>query len=436
MREPPAATRVDRFTAALALKWPLAGRWFPKLFRYGLAVVGPVGSAGAQFLLSLQLLHALSPQAFGGFSFLLVASQFTASLWSALFCAPLPVLLNQGAATERAMLERCLMTSCLALAAVFAVVFFGMAMAMAVPLFASLMFGVYGAAFLIRWFARAYAYVTGRPLRTTASDTVYTLGLLIGVALMAITRSVTLQMAYAVLMASAVLGLLPFGVDYLRKQFIVVRFKDLPRYRMIWSAHSSWSTIGVLTTEVTVNAHAYIVTALRGASAFAPLAASALLMRPISVIANALSELERPQIARQLAAGRRDEALGSVNSFRLVVMTVWGLTVIGAWALWRYAPNVLSLAQYDRRVLTVGLALWLAIAGVRMWRSPDSILLQAAGQFRPLAQASIISCGVSLAGVTIGLLAGGPLYSLPGLLVGELVFAVWTWRQKRAWLAI
>jgi hypothetical protein len=42
---------------------------------YSLATVGPVGSAGAQFALSLVLLRRLDPEAFGGFSFLLRAAQ-------------------------------------------------------------------------------------------------------------------------------------------------------------------------------------------------------------------------------------------------------------------------------------------------------------------------------------------------------------------------
>ena len=76
-----------------------------RLLRYGFASLGPIGSAGAQFLLSLILLHSSSPATFGSFSFLLVASQLTLGVSSALFCAPLLVLMTRpgDASRERAI---------------------------------------------------------------------------------------------------------------------------------------------------------------------------------------------------------------------------------------------------------------------------------------------------------------------------------------------
>ena len=72
-----------------------------RLSRYALATIGPVGSAGAQFALSLVMLQRLDLGAFGAFSLLLVACQFSWGIWSALFCAPLPVLLAQAPADDR-----------------------------------------------------------------------------------------------------------------------------------------------------------------------------------------------------------------------------------------------------------------------------------------------------------------------------------------------
>jgi putative peptidoglycan lipid II flippase len=68
---------------------------------YSLAMVGPVGSAGAQFALSLVLLRRLDPEVFGGFSFLLVTCQLSWGVWGALFCAPLPAILAAGEPAAR-----------------------------------------------------------------------------------------------------------------------------------------------------------------------------------------------------------------------------------------------------------------------------------------------------------------------------------------------
>jgi len=403
-----------------------------KTVRYGLASVGPVGSAGAQFVVSVQLLHVLDPGAFGSFSFLLVASQFSLGLWSALFCAPMPILLSGDDARDDPM-RRCLMSANLALAIVALAVFAVLGTVLRADPLASLLFAAYAMAMLLRWFARAYAYATGRPWRTMTSDIIYTVVLLAGVGLVAVTRAASAAPAYTSLLAGAALSLAPFGSRYLKQQFGGFSFKALAFYKQVWREHSGWSLTGVLTTEATANAHAYIVTLISGATAFAPLAASALLMRPISVVTNALTEFERPQMARQLAQDHGREALATMRFFRVMLIAAWGVTVIAALALMRYGPTLLFPKSYDRGYLMIGTLLWLAIAGVRTARTAESVLLQAAGQFRPLAHASMISCGVSLVAVLVLLILGGPLYSLVGVLLGEAVFALWIWRETARW---
>jgi hypothetical protein len=42
---------------------------------------------------------------------------------------------------------------------------------------------------------------------------------------------------------------------------------------------------------------------------------------------------------------------------------------------------------------------------------------------------------VSLVAVTGLLLAAGPVWSILGVLAGEIVFAGWIWRQKARWKA-
>jgi hypothetical protein len=403
-----------------------------KTVRYGLASVGPVGSAGAQFVVSVQLLHVLDPGAFGTFSFLLVASQFSLGLWSALFCAPMPILLSGDDGRDDPM-RRCLMSANLALAIVALAVFAVLGTVLRADPLASLLFAAYAMAMLLRWFARAYAYATGRPWRTMTSDIIYTVVLLAGVGLVAVTRAASAAPTYASLLAGAALSLAPFGRRYLKQQFGGFSFQALASYKQVWREHSGWSLTGVLTTEATANAHAYIVTLISGATAFAPLAASALLMRPISVVTNALTEFERPQMARQLAQDHGREALATMRFFRVMLIAAWGVTVIAALALMRYGPTLLFPKSYDRGYLMIGTLLWLAIAGVRTARTAESVLLQAAGQFRPLAHASMISCGVSLVGVLVLLILGGPLYSLVGVLLGEAVFALWIWRETARW---
>jgi hypothetical protein len=404
-----------------------------KLFRYGQAGVGPVASAGAQFLLALLLLRLLDAHAFGSFSFLLVASQFSWGLWSALFCAPLPILLVQqdadgGDRLVRAMLGTSLIGSFFA-----AAVFLAGSLALGLDLPAALLFAAYGGIALLRWFARAHAYATQNPLRTMWSDLAYSVTVLVGGAAVYLSASGSLEFAYGALLVGAVIGLAPFGGRYLQMQFSRPRLADLRNYGMIWRKHSGWSLLGVITTEATANSHAYLVTVLAGPAAFAAIAASALLIRPIGVAMNALNEFERAQMARQIGAGRIDDAIASVRSFRLVLMAAWIVTAGASAILLIQAPRLLFPDAYPLDFLVVAAMLWLAVAGMRLIRAPESALLQAAGAFRPLAFASVWSSGVSLAAVLALLLTVGPLWSILGILLGELLFAAITYIQAHRW---
>jgi O-antigen/teichoic acid export membrane protein len=81
--------------------------------------------------------------------------------------------------------------------------------------------------------------------------------------------------------------------------------------------------------------------------------------------------------------------------------------------------------------LATGSILWLLVVAIRFARAPESSMLQAAGAFRSLAFASVFSCAFSVIGVLALLLLAGPLWSIAGTIIGELVFAAWTWRQAR-----
>lgn len=405
-----------------------------RLFRYGLAVAGPVASAGSQFLLSLVFLRLLSPHLFGSLSFLLVASVLSWSLWSALFCAPLPPLLHrtQPGEAQKALID-CLFSANLLLAMVATIPFFLIATAVSLPLFPALLYAAYGMIALLRWFARAYTYATGGQIRSVLSDMAYSIVLLCGIGVAWLVPHQALAIAYATLALSAFIGLLPFGTDYLRQQFVHFRPSALARYGRIWRDYSGWSLVGVLTTEMTANSHAYLVTGLFGPAAFAPIAASALMIRPINVAMNALSDFERAQMARHIGEGRPETAARSVHLFRLVLGLVWGATLVLVLALLHYAPRLIFPPIYPLSFLMAGAALWMGVSAIRLCRTPESALLQAAGHFRPLALASVISAGVSVPAVLIALYLGGTLWSIAGIGVGEFIYALWIFQQARRW---
>lgn len=197
---------------------------------------------------------------------------------------------------------------------------------------------------------------------------------------------------------------------------------------------SRWALLGVITTEATANAHVYIITLLQGPAAFAPIAASALLMRPVNVAQNALSDFERPQMAGLIVSGRQRDIRRSLTAFLLALGAIWLGTVATAALVFALDPHLLFPKAYDMRFLAIAAGLWAAVAALRLVQIPESTMLQAAGAFRPLALASLWSAIGSVAGVLVLVLLVGPLWSIAGIVAGAAIYWRWTHRYAATWM--
>jgi hypothetical protein len=184
---------------------------------------------------------------------------------------------------------------------------------------------------------------------------------------------------------------------------------------------------------MTVNAHVYLVTFLFGPSAFALLAVGSLLMRPAGLVLTALPDRERSEMARRIRAGNQAGALHAVKEFRTAAGAVWLACVILAAAILMFFPHLVLKHGYDERQVLAVLLFWAAIMAVRAARTPDSVLLQAAGDFQSLAGASLWSSVASLALTLVLTLTLGPIASLGGILLGDLILTRRIFVLSRAW---
>jgi hypothetical protein len=198
------------------------------------------------------------------------------------------------------------------------------------------------------------------------------------------------------------------------------RWAALRGYGAIWQSQSRWSLLGVTTTEATANAHIYLLTLLADPATVAPVAASALLLRPINVIQNALIEYERPQIGRFLSAGAVNEVARSVRLFRAVLLIIWVGTVALAAAIMLLRPTLIFPASYDLITVRLGVALWAGVSLVILLQVPLNVLLQAGGEFRPLARASVVAAAVSVGGVLIAIALAAPIWTIAAIGLGWL----------------
>ncbi|MBI3677563.1 MAG: hypothetical protein HY243_13205 [Proteobacteria bacterium] len=413
-------------------RWLETGGFAGTAARYGISALGPISISGAHFFASLVFLHELAPAEFGLFSFLLIVVPFCMSMTGALLGASITSSLALWARVNgpelSTHLKISLVLGLLATAAVTALMF-----ASGAHVVAALLLGFFAGLMTLRWFARSFAYALQLPARAALSDVAYSLLLVGGLSALWFMRALNVETASIVLLASAALALSMFGTDYLKRQFAPGEEGSLAAYGPIWRDLTRWSLLGVVLTELTANAHAYLVTFISGPKAFALLAVGSLVMRPVSLVLSALPDLERPRMAREIAAGRFAAAFKCVKEFRTAAGAIWLAAVGLAGVILMWFPHVLLKRGYDATDVVIAVGAWALIMALRALRTPDSVLLQAAREFQPLAGASKRSSIISVVATLLLLLAAGPLASLGGIVAGELAMLASTLSLARRW---
>lgn len=400
--------------------------------RYGIATLGPLSVSGANFLASLALLRVLPKAEFGLLAFLLVVIGFCFGLSNALIVAPYSVIANRAtfsASNARTFFKANLLFS-VTVGLVCASISYGIH---AGGTETTLLFGFFGCFAMLRWFARAHAYAMHAPLRVAAVDIAYAILMVFGLSMTWLLHNLTLETALTVYALAAATAVMASGVDYLKKQFIDALAGNLRGYAFVWRDQSRWTLLGVASTEATLNAHAYLVTLIAGPAAFAPIAAAALFLKPVSMCAISLTQLERPAMARAIAEGHPDEAVRHARHYRWAIMLVWSGTVSAAAIVFLWFPTLILPGHYNPMTVMTAAALWACVEGIQSWVVPDAALLQAADRFRLLATATIVSGVVTIVAAFVFLITIGPVASLGGVFLGQLIVAQRFATFKRSW---
>jgi len=400
--------------------------------RYSLTAIGPIAVSAAHFAASVLFLHKLEPVEFGLFSFVLVVVPFAQSISSGLLGAPMLSAVGKSevaAEAERAALRDVNRFYCLAAGIVTAILIWFSGAGAA----CSLLLGAFGAVMTFRWFSRYHAYYGGKAALSSASDLVYSAVLLLGLALLFATDQLSLPRTSMVLLMSALVSLSPFGSTYLQEQ-VAAPFSDFRRvFGSMWHDVVRWSLMGVVLSEMTANAHAYLVTAAPGAQAFALLAAGSLMMRPLALVLNALPERERPAMALCLSRNDIPGAFRMINEFRTAATAMWLATVGLSAVILVWFPHLVVRSGFDPRSVEIVVAIWMGIGAARAVRSPETAFLLAAGQFGPLARAGMAGGLVSLGATLVLLVLFGPVISLLGILAGETAMSLRVGGLMRSW---
>ena len=398
--------------------------------RFGLASLSSAIVSVSHLLIQLFSIHHLETAAIGTLAFLLVIIQFGYGLSNALVSTPYTIVVNQGDDADARSVDFFFPVN-LMLAASQGLICAAIAWATASPS-AALLFGLAGMLSLIRWFGRSNAYAHHTPARAARSDLAYAGTILAGL-LIAMRTGADMSAIGGMLVAASLIGLLPFGLAYLRRHFAMAPGRALSAYRPVWKEQSAWTLVGVLSTEATSNSHSYIVTLLAGPTAFAPIAVGMLCFRPGNVCITALTQLERPRLTRAVARGDHGAALRSERVFMAALVLLWLATcAVAAIALYAF-PGLILKPTLDHRLVMIAVGLCALLSLVQCVQTPMSVMTQARKAFRPLAAQSIRSCGVGLIAVTLIVLGTAPVFSIGGVVLSQLVMTFGIWRLDRRW---
>ncbi len=412
-------------------RFRLPGGMLGTALRYGASACGPVAVSAAHFLASLVFLRNLPAHEFGLFSFVMVVVSFGMSLNVSLISVPITRHLVTGGEQTRPV---CFQMNWLVCGGFGALMLAALLVSGAPPM-EGVLLALFSFAFTFRWFARCFAYVDGRMAAAIQSDLAYSLLLVGGLGLMALLHQVSFTHGSEMLLAAALAALTPFGLKFFRIQLAALLRGDVRDYFPIFRDLTRWSLIGVVLTEITVNAHAYLVTFIAGPGSFALLALGMLLMRPASLMQSALPDLERPAMSRAIAA-RDFPALERIQRhFTWGLWSAWLGNMLLCAGLLAFAPALLLKKGYALEDVILVAAVSAVIMAIRTARTPLAVLLQAAGQFRQLASIGSLSSAISVAATLALLLAFGPVASLGGIMLGELVILARVRRMARDWKA-
>lgn len=398
------------------------------LARFGLASMSSAAVSVSHLLVQLVAVRRLEAAEIGTLAFLLVIIQFGYGLSNALVSTPYAIAVNQREdGAEQGFDFFFPMNLLLALSQGLLCAAIGWAM---VGPWAALAFGLAGVFSLLRWFGRANAYAHHTPGGAAISDMVYALLVIAGVgATLAV--GARIELFGAVLAGAGLFALIPFGAGFLARHRPVGLGRALAAYRPVWKRQSAWTLIGVITTEATSNAHSYIVTLFAGPAAFAPIAVGMLFFRPVNVCITALTQLERPRMARAVGKGDDKSARGSARAFLAALVVIWVATAITAALILWFFPQVIIKPTLSVQTVMIAVALCAALSLVQCLQAPMSVLTQARGAFKPLAATSVRSCFVGVGAVIAITLLAPSVYTIGGVVLAQLVMMIGIWRLDR-----
>lgn len=394
-----------------------------KAIARAIVLTGPLSMSAVNMATAFLLSTVSSPKQFGLFSFAIALSQLTIGLANALVVTPLT-----AASSGRRLVPVETFTFISLILALSA----GLVIACVVDIVSgdlALSASAFSLTTLqaVRWTARGYLFSVKDNIRPVLSDLCFSLATATGVGVLAMQEKLT---SYSALMVLALANLAALTVISPRlARALGLKIGHLAEYRTVWRKQAKWSLIGVVVTEMTANAHTYIITALAGPAALAPIALASLVWRPLSVCVSALTPSERASMAREIEDHQRNVFPKTFYHFTAVLLFVVALNAAAITILLTLTNLIGPSLRRETLILSVVTTGIMIV--IRSIREPLGVLFQAHGLFKELSILGLVTAVVSLSFVALVVTFTSAAYSLLAIGFSELVLCALIIRRLR-----
>lgn len=197
-------------------------------------------------------------------------------------------------------------------------------------------------------------------------------------------------------------------------------------YGAIWP-DVRWSLVAATTWNVQSQALTFLVAAIAGPAAYAPIAAAIVLFSPLRPAISAVVNVFRPDFASAFAARQYRRVTLTLYALCAVIAVTCATVGLVIWLGWPLIETYVFAGKFAGTAMPLIVALTgLSVLVYSTYNAPLAFI-QAAGEFKPVALATTFGGLVGLVSVSILLAVTSVAWSLAGVVAGEAVCWVYLW---------
>ncbi|TMJ02052.1 MAG: hypothetical protein E6G97_14600 [Alphaproteobacteria bacterium] len=385
--------------------------------------------SGIHFVLNLVLIRILSPHDFGIFAIAFVLGGISLTYGNALVSTPAAVLIPRLKSRWAADFHEVVFGSiALAIAAGIALVVTAGLWLATGQMTEAIAGGAFAGLWTLRNHLRCVMFARHAIVAATLSDFSYSMSGVLFVAGALVLLPDLPQLTGVLLALTAANIVAVFVALRTRGHRARVSFRRTVwrRYRTIWS-DVAWSLFGTTTWAIQGQGLMFLVAAIVGPAAYAPLAVGVVLFTPLRPAISAFINVFRPDFGAALA--RKELGRLRVTMLSITALIFLACVAVGGaiWLGWPLLETYLFAGKFDGAPMPLIVALSGVAAATYFTYNVPLALVQGAGEFRPVALATTFGAIVGLTSVAILLAVTSVAWSLAGFIAGEAMCGLYLW---------